>query len=391
MKKTWLLVLAMLIAIPFGSARASGVVLSDVEGHWAKSNIQSAVAAGYVGGYPDGKFRPNADVSRAEFIKMLVAAVGLDPVPAVGEWFAPYVAAAVRHGIHKEEDFSEYNKPLTRLELMRLVSRALALDERYREYLQAFSRLYNGDLPYVDYRELAQADVPYAALAIGSGILSGYPDVSMGLSKRATRAEAVVMIERLRAAAAKEPEAFQALRELKEVAETGTNATTVSTLIPQINVQEKEAVVVTEKYTAKVKRYYVIPLEGDIVSIYERKFLWDRNDMPKHFLENKRGYVAVVTDLTPNRDGNQELFRQNTYVSPGSSFYYGTPSLKFGFIHPYPSEPVSLKKGEPSEVVFYGIYSNKYFDVGLQSNTSISGGWHELLFNPDKPKGSELE
>jgi hypothetical protein len=323
-------------------------------------------------------------------MKMLVSALDIPHSQGGSPWYQPYVAALTDAGVHVQSDFSDYKPPISRLEIMRLTARGLAKDDRYREYLEAFSGLYNGDLPYVDYRELKDEDVPYAALAIGSGILAGYPDVTMGLSKNATRAEAVVMIERLRGLKKKAPESFQALRELKEVAETGTNATTVSSLVPEINLQEEEAVTVTQNYTVKLKRYYVIPLEGDVVSIYERKFLWDRNDVPEHLLQNKRGFVAVVTDLTPTKDGDHKSFFLNTYVNPGgNTFYYNTPSEKFGFLHPWPAKRVEVKKGVTYEVVFYGRYSNDYFGVDFQSNTAISGGVYSLLFNPDKLKASE--
>ena len=325
-------------------------------------------------------------------MKMLVDALQLPHAQDGGDWYQPYVAALTEAGVFVKSDFSDFKAPISRLEIMRLTARGLAMDIHYRGYLEAFSGLYNGDLPYVDYRDLKDADVPYAALAIGSGILAGYPDITMGLSKNATRAEAVAMIERLLKVKSKAPESFQALRELKEVAETGTNATTVSSLVPEINLQEEEAVTVTQNYTVKLKRYYVIPLEGDVVSIYERKFLWDRYDVPEHLFNRARGYVAVVTDLTPTKDGDQEYFRLNTYVTPGgNTFYYNTPSEKFGFIHPWPAERVEVKKGVTYEVVFYGVYSNDYFGVNFQSNNFISGGGFRLLFNPDKLKARESE
>lgn len=370
-----------------GTAASAAAVdeFSDIENHWGKSAIISAVHKGIVTGYPDGSFKPNANITRAEFIKMLVTAIEL-PVDESGEeWFAPYVTAAIQAGIHTEADFADYNSLLDRLQLMRLVSRALAMDEKYKEYLDAFEGLYNGDLPYVDYRDLTEEDVPYAALAIGSGILGGYSDATLGLSNHATRAEAVVMIQRLLSIKPKDPETMLPLQELKEVAETGTNAASVSNLIPQIDLSKESAVVETRNYTAKLKRYYVIPTEGDKKSIYERKFLWDRNELPPHFLQRKKGFVVAVTDLTPNKDGNQELFRQNTYLSPNVPFYFEKPSLKFGYIQPYPAEPVRLKKDTTTEVMFYGRYTDEYFYVVFQSSYSISGGWHRLLFNPDKP------
>jgi hypothetical protein len=154
--------------------------------------------------------------------------------------------------------------------------------------------------------------------------------------------------------------------------------------------KEEDAIMVTPNYSLKIKRYYVMPLEGDVVSIYERKFLWDRNDVPAHLFNQARGYVAVVTDLTPAKDGNQEFFRLNTYVNPGgNTFYYDVPRQKFGFIHPWPSEHIIVNKDVTYEVVFYGRYSNDNFYVALQSNSAISGGVYSLLFNPDKRKASE--
>lgn len=367
---------------------AKEIAFTDIETHWAKSAILSAVQRGIVRGYPDGTFKPNSNVTRAEFMKMLSEALELTVTGNEGKWFEPYVKTAIAAGIHSEADFTNYNIKLIRLELMRLVSRAMATNENYKAYFDSFSGLYNGDLPYVDYRDLSAKDIPFAALAIGSGVLGGYEDSTMGLKKNATRAEAVAMIERLLALKEKEPESIQALRELKEVAETGTNATSVSTLIPKADLSKDEVEVVTKNYTAKLKRYYVIPIEGTVRSIYERKFLWDRDEFPAQTMKIKglRGLVVAVTDLTPNKDGDQEIFRQNTYISTPGAIFISTPMRKFGFIPPYPVDAVKLKKNVKSEVVFYGIYSNDYFNVNFQTNVSISGGWHRLLDNPDKPK-----
>jgi hypothetical protein len=43
----------------------------DLEGHWAKSDVQQLAAAGIIGGYPDGTFRPDQKVKRAELAAML--------------------------------------------------------------------------------------------------------------------------------------------------------------------------------------------------------------------------------------------------------------------------------------------------------------------------------
>ncbi len=48
--------------------------LSDVSGLWAESCIQSLADRGIINGYPDGSFRPNAPVNRAEFATMVATA-----------------------------------------------------------------------------------------------------------------------------------------------------------------------------------------------------------------------------------------------------------------------------------------------------------------------------
>ncbi len=44
---------------------------SDIDGHWAKDYILSAVKAGWIDGYPDGTFQPNKAITRAEAMKIM--------------------------------------------------------------------------------------------------------------------------------------------------------------------------------------------------------------------------------------------------------------------------------------------------------------------------------
>ena len=39
---------------------------SDIKGHWAVETINAAAERGWIGGYPDGTFRPNEYITRAE-------------------------------------------------------------------------------------------------------------------------------------------------------------------------------------------------------------------------------------------------------------------------------------------------------------------------------------
>ncbi|MEM9991871.1 MAG: S-layer homology domain-containing protein, partial [Bacteroidota bacterium] len=49
---------------------------NDISGHWAKTNILSAANAGYVSGYPDGTFRPNDKITKMQ-VNLAVANIGI--------------------------------------------------------------------------------------------------------------------------------------------------------------------------------------------------------------------------------------------------------------------------------------------------------------------------
>jgi photosystem II stability/assembly factor-like uncharacterized protein len=98
-------------AAPTGGA--PGYVFSDIASSPYKSAIESLAAAGIVGGFPDGTFRPDADVRRGQFAKMLLGALGIVPGSSTSTRFtdlgAPdangyphrWVQAAFEHGITK--------------------------------------------------------------------------------------------------------------------------------------------------------------------------------------------------------------------------------------------------------------------------------------------------
>ena len=50
---------------------SSNLIFSDTQNHWAKNCISQLVAQNFISGYPDGSFRPNASVTRAEFAALL--------------------------------------------------------------------------------------------------------------------------------------------------------------------------------------------------------------------------------------------------------------------------------------------------------------------------------
>lgn len=173
--------------------------LRDIARHWARSLIETAVQRGYVHGYPDGTFRPDAPVTRAEALKLVVAAWGLKPDPKGtqpfadlgGHWLAAqgWVQAALQAGIILPEEASgrfEPDPPAAREQLAVWVVRAMKGEDR--------ARAWQGTLPFRDAGDVTR--VGHVALAAERGIVTGYPDGTFRPKGTATRAEAVAMVER---------------------------------------------------------------------------------------------------------------------------------------------------------------------------------------------------
>jgi hypothetical protein len=104
---------------------------TDVNEEWFAPYGCYAKWKGWVKGYGDGGFHPSNDVTRAEALKMMLEAYGieLESAPMEGsdftdlnpeDWFAPYVWTAEKHGYAwewKEFNGLTLNNPATRLEI----------------------------------------------------------------------------------------------------------------------------------------------------------------------------------------------------------------------------------------------------------------------------------
>jgi len=98
---------AKIACVAAGLSPISGdASFSDTAGHWAAGYIEAAKAAGIIGGYADGTFRPNAMITRAEIAKIVVGAAGLatDTSGAgfsdiAGHWASDYILTAANNGI----------------------------------------------------------------------------------------------------------------------------------------------------------------------------------------------------------------------------------------------------------------------------------------------------
>lgn len=62
--------MAKIIAV-FADLKDTKVTFKDIQGHWAQHYIELAAGNGWILGYPDGTFRPQQNITRAETVTML--------------------------------------------------------------------------------------------------------------------------------------------------------------------------------------------------------------------------------------------------------------------------------------------------------------------------------
>lgn len=127
---------------------------------WAKDAIAALTAYGVVHGQGDGGFHPQAAITRAEFIQLAVASLGLDmrqqPTPTFGDvqpgaWYYDAVETAAAYGLISgggiaDSTAAAYFRPgdaITRAELAAILANAI-------DKPQSAIGITSGDLPFAD-------------------------------------------------------------------------------------------------------------------------------------------------------------------------------------------------------------------------------------------------
>ncbi|WEA38041.1 S-layer homology domain-containing protein [Lysinibacillus fusiformis] len=241
-------VMTAAIVIPLASANVQAAPVTkttfkDVpKSHWAYESIKQVAEKGLVTGYEDGTYKPAAQVTRAEFATFLArvfdsnerATVSLNDISDT-HWANEAIQEGLALGFIKLEDYSknkfEPNKPMTRGEMSRWLANGLA--HANADYGKAIEEMANSSLTLIPIPEfygggVNKKDLPYIGVALGTGLLSGYEDFTFKPNGNTTRAEVATILIRFMDAMKKAPSDFTGLKELREVAEKGTNILTIT-------------------------------------------------------------------------------------------------------------------------------------------------------------------
>ena len=175
------------------------VYFNDIGGHWGELEILSAAALDIVAGYPDGSFRPDGEVTRAEFTAMLMRVIypatdeiseARDFDEAQGDdWFYEYVRAAGATGLLGfVQDGRFYpEQAITREEAAYMVAAAYA------------GLTGAADASPVDYRDLGEIGGQFldaVNICTNAGLMQGAFGYFMP-QDALTRAEAAAVLDRL--------------------------------------------------------------------------------------------------------------------------------------------------------------------------------------------------
>ncbi len=178
----------------------ANITYPDIADHWSKSYVESMAAKHVVSGYPGGIYLPEKNVTRAEFVKLIVKALELDIVEygeefsdiTADDWYADYVATAAQNGIvsgYTDGTFLPDNE-ITRLEMATMLGNALdnvELSDEAREVLaKAFS----------DSADITEWGAEDAAKVYEEGLMVGM-DGKFNPNGKTTRAQAATAIYRL--------------------------------------------------------------------------------------------------------------------------------------------------------------------------------------------------
>ena len=167
----------------------------DITGHWAESAIRDFVNKGYVNGYPDGTFKPQDSITRAEFVSIVNSYFGLTKSSGKvfndtkTHWAKNAIDIAVTNGVCNGMSATEFapNDPITREQAAVMVANYKKIADTNLDKLNK----------YQDVNKVSS----WAKSSVEGVIEKGYMGaggIAFNPKNNITRAEAVVTLSRIK-------------------------------------------------------------------------------------------------------------------------------------------------------------------------------------------------
>ena len=183
--------------IPENNVSESTNIFSDLGGvEWAKEAILSLYSKGIVSGVGEGKFLPDNNVTREEFVKLVVEAFEFesslnenfftDVEPEA--WYAGYINTAVNYGIVKGVDDTNFGvgQQITRQDMVTILYRAMEV--------MGLNLTASDDILFADAEKIAPYALEAVRLMAGNGIVNGISENEFSPDTFATRAQSAKII-----------------------------------------------------------------------------------------------------------------------------------------------------------------------------------------------------
>ena len=169
---------------------------NDIAGHWAETVVAKWYDNGIISGFPDGSFRPNEAVTRAQLAVIIdnifkfttKADMYFSDVNG-SEWFADAVAKCSQAGIisGNPNGTFEPNKPVTREQAAKMIAEAFKLTAADADAYRTFA----------DSSSIAAYAREYVSALYEAGYIAGFPGGNYEPKKGLTRAEALKIIDNI--------------------------------------------------------------------------------------------------------------------------------------------------------------------------------------------------
>lgn len=196
MKK--LIVIAFLLtSLTFGET-----TFTDIEDHWSQTWVEDLTQYSITSGYPDGRYKPDSEISVEEFITFTIKAIQTYDISYQVEdnqkdWSTGYIQKSLESLIIPETMFEDYKRPITREEMAYIIVSA------YSKHYPLTQSHINTKIPALlyDYHIIDDRYIDYFLYAIRDGFISGKGQINnltiVDPKGMATRGEAAVLLIKL--------------------------------------------------------------------------------------------------------------------------------------------------------------------------------------------------
>ena len=168
----------------------------DIHGHWAQKEIEFLMEKGWIDGYPDGTFKPNASLTRAHAAKILSNFLGLthtiEPihfkdVPS-SFWGHDSVILVAQHKLMNGTGSDQFspNKNMTRAQMAQVFYNAGFYSQSAENHMSSFTDVHKGHWAHIAIETIRQ-----------EGIMAGYGDGRFGVNDSISRAQLAAVMYRL--------------------------------------------------------------------------------------------------------------------------------------------------------------------------------------------------